>query len=114
MNYEQAMNKLSERINREYEELIATFKIGGVEDCINNAYQIAHINEMYDIMNIVEDWSEDESPFTVKDIEAILKNEDNLFSMVWNSWLGYNHPESFNFFNYEDLIDIIRYALIQK
>lgn len=114
MDYEQLMNKLSNRINKEYEELMATFKMGGVEECINNAYQIAHLNEVYDLISTIEDWEEEESPFDTEDIEIILMNEDNLLTMVFNSWLNYNHPERYNFFQFEDLLDIVKYAWLYR
>lgn len=114
MDYEQAMEKLVSRVSKDYEELMATFKMGGVEKCINNAYEIAHINEVYDLMETIENWEESDSPFEIEDIEIILMNEDNLLTMVFNSWLNYNHPERYNFFTYEDLIDIVRYAWLYR
>ena len=102
------LKQFNEKLANEYNELVAK----GNEDYrffLNNAYEYAHYNEIVDFFEYL-----DEEEYNENWRDLIGECTENVLTGVWNSWLNYNHPERFNFFCYEDLIDIIRYYLRHK
>jgi len=90
-------------LNKNYEELVAK----GKEDYhffLKNAYEYAHYNEVVDYFENLdeEDWKNDWE-------ELVGEREGNVLTAIWNTWLNYNHPEYYNFFCYEGLVDILKY-----
>jgi len=75
---------------------------------INHAYEMAHCNEIIDLFYYMEE-ADFESMFQ-KDLEK-LSPSTNILHRILISWFNQDHPEQFNFFCYEDLIDIIKDAI---
>ena len=94
------MDKLRDDYTEIVKELLTKDKI----KIIDNAYAIAHYNEIVDMFDGID---EDSGLWDEELFNAILNTKGNVILKVWNGWLNYNHPEYYNFFNYEDLIDII-------
>lgn len=99
------LKELQEKIRRDYEELVNK----GNKDYqyfLQHAYAFAHYNEIDDFFDNLEEenWKED-----WKEVIGEIKEGVNIIEGIYNSWLNYNHPEYYNFFTYEDLIDIMKY-----
>lgn len=71
---------------------------------VNDAYMIAHLNEISDFFDNLDG---DNLPFDELIVDLILASDKNIISQVYNSWLSYNHQERYNFFVHEDLTDIV-------
>lgn len=107
--------KLQERIAKDYEkfcEALENERFNSGENAtsffMNRAYEIAHKNEITDV--ICDCCDPEYPPFEDDVCDNALKCEDNLLEVIYNSWMGYNHPERYNFFCYEDLIDVCKYT----
>ena len=113
MEQEELQKALLERNEKDYNTLIESIKT--VEQAINNAYKIAHYNEIYEFIDTLFD---DDYIYTAKKLKKhitlLLKTNLNIIEIVWDSWLSYSHPERYNFFDWDDLFDIIKYAWEQK
>ena len=111
MEKEKLQQELLKRNEKDYNTLIESIKT--VEQAINNAYKIAHYNEIYEFINTLFD-----SIYFIEKLEKhialLLKTNLNIIEIVWDSWLSYNHPERYNFFDWDDLFDIVKYAWEQK
>ena len=113
MKREELEKALLERNEKDYNTLIESIKT--VEQAINNAYKIAHYNEIYEFIDTLFDDSDiDTAKKLEKHITLLLKTNLNIIEIVWDSWLSYSHPERYNFFDWDDLFDIIKYAWEQK
>lgn len=102
--------KLCEKIVDDWNRFVQPWNMDK-EDAIRDAYRIAHANEIEDIFCNVDI---DEPPFDDEEVDKMLNCNENIIQKVWDSWMSYSHPERYNFFAYEDLLDIIRCALFQK
>ena len=98
------LEKVLERIAKDYKPLIQEYLTKQPIDIINDAYRLAHYNEIADFFDSIDN---EYPPFDEEIFDNILKYKGNVILKVWESWLDYSHPERFNFFCYEDLADII-------
>lgn len=103
-----SIERLIKRIEKDYTEVANEFNELEKKQIMDRAYELAHYNEITDL--ICESVDVNDPPFSVGACKKALKHKGNLLKMVYNSWLNYNHPERYNFFAYEDLIDICDYA----
>ena len=99
------LKELQEKIHKDYEELVNR----GNEDYkyfLQHAYAFAHYNEIDDFFDNLngDEWEDNWT-----EIVGVIKEEVNIVEGIYDSWLNYNHPEYYNFFTYEDLIDIMKY-----
>jgi len=100
------IKELQAKIRSDYEELIAPFLKLKPKEIINHAYELAHYNEIADLfenLDVDSDWFDD----TV--IDNLINYQGNILIRIYRSWMNYAHPENYNFFTFEGLIDIIRY-----
>lgn len=111
MEQEELEKALLERNEKDYNTLIESIKT--VEQAVNNAYKIAHYNEICDFISELFD-NIDFIERLEKHITLLLKTNLNIIEIVWDSWLDYSHPERYDFFDWDDLVDIIKYAWEQK
>ena len=109
MNIEEKYEKVLDKLEEDYSSIVRDLLTKDKIDIINNAYAIAHYNEIVDVFDGLDEYSclWDEELF-----DKILNTKENILIKVWDSWLNYSHPERYNFFCYEDLIDIIEYAIL--
>lgn len=102
--------EFQQRINDDYHKAVdRVIKNKPPIEIVRNAYQLACYNEINDLIcdsdlffdsMMDDDWLEEfEMPEKVNMVEA-----------VYDDWLDYSNPERYNFFNWEDLIDICRSA----
>ena len=101
---EQKLEQVRERIAKDYKPLVEEYLKKEKIEIINDAYRLAHYNEIVDFFDNVD---YEYPPFDEEIFDRILNYEGNVILKVWESWLDYSHPERFNFFCYEDLTDII-------
>ena len=108
--------KAQEKVFTDYKDALLPFvnvkKRTSIHDAIsnviNNAYEIAHYNEIFDFFSNLdsdEDWIDED------DLELIVNYQGNVVRRIWNIWLDYNHPENYNFFAFESFLDIIKHAI---
>lgn len=103
------------KIEHDYNEIYSEMLEKSKGELINSAYELAHYNEIVNICDCLSDNEEDGwSPFNKEEYQEMADRKDNILKVVWESWLNYSHPERYNFFEYESLIDIISYALLDK
>lgn len=102
--------ELQNRIQSDYEEYVKELIKNNPTDIINRAYEIAHYNEIVDVVCDVCD--ENDCPFDEEVIDKALECKRNLLDIIYESWQGYNHPERYNFFCYEGIVEIIENAII--
>jgi hypothetical protein len=104
MTIKKKIKLVQEKVEKDYNELLKPFYEREKEQLINDAYELAHYNEIaYFFENIEEDsidWSE-----TI--LDNIIDCKKNIVGEIWDSWRNYNHPERYNFFTWEDLSEII-------
>jgi len=106
----QLIQRVKERFEKDYDELIADELKGTKEYLIRNAYEIAHYNEIrYTICDCIDDEDEMEY-FNFKELNSILNYQGNVVLHVYQDWQNYTHPEIYNFFCFETLIDVIKTA----
>lgn len=98
------LEKVLERIAKDYKPLIEEYLKKKKIEIINDAYRLAHYNEIADYFDNVD---YEYPPFDEEIFDNILNYEGNVIEKVWDGWLSYSHPERYNFFCYEDLTDII-------
>ena len=100
------LKQLQEKIQKDYEELVKEGEPYGWSYFLRHAYRYAHYNEVLDFFDNLEeeDFNED-----WKDLIGEIKEEVNIIEGIYNSWLNYNHPEYYNFFEYGSFVDIVRY-----
>ena len=97
------LEKIQKRIDKDWSTFVQPFNLDK-DDAIRDAYRIAHANEIEDFFyNIDEEYP----PFDEFVFDNMLKYKGNIIEKIWEDWLRYIHPERYNFFNYEDLCDII-------
>lgn len=101
------LEQIQARMEKDYKELIEEYLKKNKTDIINDAYRLAHFNEIVDFFDCID---EEYPPLEEEEIDKILDYQGNAIYNVFDSWLNYGHPERYNFFCYEDLVDIIRYA----
>lgn len=106
MNIEK-LDKVQERLEKEYAEIIAPYLKQPPKVAINDAYRLAHYNEIVDFFDMVD---YEYPPFDEFIFDNILKYDGNIIEKIWKDWLDYSHPERFNFFTYEGLSDIILWS----
>ena len=103
------MSKIKElqiKSKSDYKELIAPFLELEPRIIIMHAYELAHYNEIADLFDNLD---EDNDWFSDIVIEGLINYQGNILVRIYRSWLNYTHPERYNFFCFEDLIDIVRY-----
>lgn len=106
---EKKLDKVRDRIIKDYQSLVEEYLEEEKTDIINDAYRLAHYNEIADFFDNID---YEYPPFREIIFDKILKYEGNIIVRVFESWLDYSHPERFNFFYYEDLAEIIEYAFM--
>lgn len=97
------LEKVRERIAKDYKPLVEECLKQDKLDIIHDAYRLAHYNEIADFFDNID---YEYPPFDEEIFDNILNYEGNVIEKVWDSWLSYSHPERYNFFCYEDLVDI--------
>lgn len=102
------IEKLIKRLEKDYEEVVKEFNKLKKTDIMERAYELAHYNEIVD--TICDCTDIEYPPFDNATCKKALAHKNNLLKVVYRSWLDYNHPESYNFFSYECLVDICSYA----
>jgi hypothetical protein len=111
---EKTLEQLLKRVEEDYTQLIDNERAQGIQHVIDNAYAIAHYNEVYDFCvdcYLGCNYEDEALEFATDEaVNELLKRDENLVKRVYEDWLNYNHPERYNFFCYEDLTDIIRDA----
>lgn len=103
------LEKLQERFFNDYQDITKSLLAKEKSALIDEAYKIAHYNE---IVDIVDCFDEEYPPFYKDEIKKILKTKENLILKIFRKWMNYRHHERYNFFVYEDLIDIMRDTLL--
>ena len=103
MNKEK-IEKLQHKLEEDYMVLIAPYIMLKPVEIINDAYRLAHYNEIVDFFDNVD---EEYPPFDEMIFDNMLNYDGNIIEKIWKDWLDYSHPERYNFFCYEDLCDII-------
>ena len=101
------LEKVQNKISKDWMKLIGTYAEATKEDIINDAYRIAHYNEVVDFFDCID---EEYPPFDEEIFDHILAYKENVILKIWKDWLDYSHPERYNFFNYESLCDIIMWS----
>ena len=99
------IEELQARIRLDYKEVRLPFLKLEPRDIIMHAYELAHYNEIADMFENLE---EDNDWFDDIVIGNIINYQGNVFVKIYQSWLDYRHPEYYNFFAIEDLIDIVK------
>jgi hypothetical protein len=110
MTFNEKVIALKEKVENQYEDFRKTeIDTKTKEEILDGAYKYIHYYEVYAfICDIQED--EEDCEFVEEIIDEMLKTEKNLMEQVYESWMNYHHQEYYNFFTYECLADIIRYA----
>lgn len=110
MTFNEKVIALKEKIDTQYNDWVESrIKQHTPKQLIDNAYYYAHYNEVYDFIDSIDE-DEEDCCFDEKTIDKMLSCDEDIMNRVFNTWICYNHPERYNFFTYEDLVDIIRYA----
>ena len=105
---ERKLEKVQDRMAKDYKELVEQYlKNNTKQEIIDDAYRIAHYNEVVDFFDNIDYVH---PPFGDYVFDHILKSKDNVILRVWNNWLNYSHSEYYNFFNYESLSEIIEWT----
>ena len=106
------LEQLNKRLEKEMDEIIQEGLDWSVEHdenehvyFVNHAYEIAHYNE---IQAYFEDMEETDFNNDWKELFDGLDPDIEIMKSIYRSWLDYSHPEYYNFFTYEGLIDIIK------
>lgn len=101
------------KIENDYNDIQKEYQAKTKRQIIQDAYRLAHYNEVADFFDYIEvDDYEDETdlPFSITAFENIAKFTGNAIKQIVDSFMDYSHPERYNFFEYECLLDIIEYA----
>ena len=101
---QEKLERLQEKIEKNYKEFCEKMLKKDKIDIINYAYMIACYNEVADC---VDCFDYEYPPFDEFIFDNMLAFEGNIIDKIWRNWMDYGHPERYNFFNYEDLVDII-------
>ena len=106
------LKQLNKEIQKEYDLLVQEGLDWSIEHdenehvyFINNAYKFAHYNE---IQSYFENMDEEEYKEDWEELVNECKHTDMILQGVYDYWLDFSHPERFNFFCYEDLIQILK------
>lgn len=102
------IEKLIKKLEKDYEQITSEFRKLKKTKIINRAYELAHYNEVID--TICDNIDIEDPPFDTATCKKALSYKGNLIKHIYNNWLDYNHPEHYNFFEYDSLIDICDYA----
>jgi len=108
---EEKLKQVYEKLDKDYQSVIKEYLNKDKVAIINDAYRIAHYNEIADYFDCVD---AEYPPFDDDVFDSILNRKDNIFEIVFQSWMSYSHPERYNFFSYEDLGGIIEYAVTHR
>ena len=95
INFVQKVQKDVEQIEKRYLEQ-------GAEVVLLNAYKLTFVNEF---SNICEILGEDDYDL---DYELLATYKGNVAEALFEEWLGYNHPEYYNFCTFEGMYDIVQ------
>lgn len=112
MTNKMTLKELKKHLEKEYDSLVQEGMDWSVEHdenesvyFITHAYEFAHYNE---IKNFFEEMEEEDFENDWKETVSECKRTDRIIQGIYRYWLDFAHPERFNFFCYEDLIDIIK------
>lgn len=110
LTLQEKISIIVERVNEQYFARKSKYLEMTKEQIYFNAYKIAHISEIEDIIFDMEGEDGEDCRFDEETIEKMFAFEGDIAERVFKVWINYNHPERFNFFAFEDLIDIIASA----
>ena len=99
------LKELNKKLEKDYEELVER----GNKDYkffLDNAYAYAHYNE---ILYYFADMEEEDYKERWEELISKCDLSGNILESIYDQWLDYNHPEYYNFFCYEGLVEIIEY-----
>ena len=99
------LKQLNEKLQKDFEELEKEGN-GDYHYFINHAYRFAHYNEIQDFFADMEEENYEEH---WKDLVSECDLSGNTLDRIYTQWLNYNHPEYYNFFTYEGLVEILEY-----
>lgn len=103
--------KFIDKISKDYWAIIDLELEKDKRDIIANAYELSHYAELYDLLSCIypKDFKDNIELWT-----KIYNCEENVYKKIYDDWLDYEHPERYNFFCYEDLIEIVQYTFRDK
>jgi hypothetical protein len=110
MTFNEKVIALKEKTTNQYNDWLENqIKQNTPQQLIENSYYLAHYNEVWNFIDSIDE-DEDDCCFDEEEIDKMISYDGDIMEKVWKTWLRYNHPERYNFFTYEDLVDIIRSA----